>query len=212
MTFYQRLINTLTFTIEKAFYHIFQLPTQRRLYKKYFPNARRSLDEILKSSAVIFLNNHVTSSSARPYLPNMIEIEGIHVNTKAQKLAENFQSFLDSASDGVILFSMGSIIQSHKWPIEKREALVRAFSKIKQKVIWKYENETLPGKPENVMISSWVPQNEILAHPNVKLFITHGGRLGTIEATHHGVPVLGIPIYADQKVTLNPLCLDITIS
>lgn len=52
------------------------------------------------------------------------------------------------------------------------------------------------------MISRWIPQRDILAHPNVKLFITHGGLLGTTEALVEGVPVLGIPIYGDQKMNM----------
>jgi glucuronosyltransferase len=41
-----------------------------------------------------------------------------------------------------------------------------------------------------------------LAHPNVKLFMTHGGLLSIQEAAARGVPVAGIPIYADQHYNL----------
>ena len=37
---------------------------------------------------------------------------------------------------------------------------------------------------------------------NVKLFITHGGLLGTTEAIVEGVPVLGIPIFGDQQMNM----------
>jgi glucuronosyltransferase len=41
-----------------------------------------------------------------------------------------------------------------------------------------------------------------LAHPTVKLFMTHGGLLSILEAAARGVPVLGIPIYGDQHYNL----------
>lgn len=45
-------------------------------------------------------------------------------------------------------------------------------------MLWKWEDD-LPDKPSNIRIEKWLPQNDILGHPNVKLFITHGGLLST---------------------------------
>lgn len=45
--------------------------------------------------------------------------------------------------------------------------------------------------------------NDIPAHPNVVVFITHVGLLGKIEAVYHGVPMLGLPVYWDQKKNIN---------
>ncbi|KAF5299930.1 hypothetical protein FQR65_LT19424 [Abscondita terminalis] len=39
-------------------------------------------------------------------------------------------------------------------------------------------------------------------HPNIRLFITHGGLLSVTEAIHFGVPIIGIPIFADQKLNV----------
>lgn len=36
----------------------------------------------------------------------------------------------------------------------------------------------------------------------MKLFITHGGQLSTTEAVYYGVPLVGIPIMADQHVNM----------
>lgn len=161
----------------------------------------RTFDDQMKNVSLVLINHHFSTSSIRPFVANMIEIGGIHV-APAKPLPGDIQDFLDSATDGVILFSMGSIIKGKDWPIQKRDAFVNAFGKLKQKVLWKYENETLPKNPGNIMISSWIPQRDVLAHPNIKLFITHGGLLGTTEALVEGVPVLGIPIYADQKMNM----------
>lgn len=45
---------------------------------------------------------------------------------------------------------------------EKREAILHSVGKLKQKVLWKWENETLPNQPTNVFIRKWMPQRDIL--------------------------------------------------
>ncbi|KAJ9601561.1 hypothetical protein L9F63_000304, partial [Diploptera punctata] len=98
---------------------------------------------------------------------------------------------------------MGSNLQSKDMPDKKREAFLNAFSKLKQNVLWKWEADTLPGQPKNVRLGKWLPQNDILAHPNVRMFITHGGLLSTQEAVTRGVPVVNIPVFADQYLNAN---------
>lgn len=76
----------------------------------------------------------------------------------------------------MIYFTFGSCINSADLPPEKVNAFIEAFRRLKQKVLWKFEEGTIPNMPSNVMIRKWLPQNEILAHTNVVLFLTHGGR------------------------------------
>ncbi|MEQ2214213.1 hypothetical protein XENOCAPTIV_023152 [Xenoophorus captivus] len=40
--------------------------------------------------------------------------------------------------------------------------------------------------------------SDIRGHPKTKAFITHGGANGVFEAIYHGVPMVGIPTFADQ--------------
>jgi glucuronosyltransferase len=37
------------------------------------------------------------------------------------------------------------------------------------------------------------------AHPNIKIFITQCGLQSFQEAVYHGVPILGVPFFADQR-------------
>jgi hypothetical protein len=39
---------------------------------------------------------------------------------------------------------------------------------VQERVIWKWETE-MTDAPANVLISSWLPQLALLAHPNVKV-------------------------------------------
>lgn len=54
------------------------------------------------------------------------------------------------------------MIRADTLPIVKREALLNALSKFPQRVVWKWENDTLPNQPSNVFIKKWLPQRDIL--------------------------------------------------
>lgn len=72
------------------------------------------------------------------------------------------------------------------------------FQTLKQRVIWKFEDELTVNIPSNVLIRKWLPQNNILAHPNIILFMSQGGMFSTFEAISHGIPMLMIPFVSDQ--------------
>lgn len=71
------------------------------------------------------------------------------------------QKYLDNAKHGVVLFALGTNIRADSIGKNEINALVEAFSKLKQNVLWKYESE-IPKLPKNIMIKNWLPQNDIL--------------------------------------------------
>ena len=79
--------------------------------------------------------------------------------------------------------------------IQSITELSDVFRNIKQNVLWKFEDDSLTDVPSNVKIIKWAPQNDILAHKNVVLFISHGGGFGTTESLWNGVPMLIIPFF-----------------
>ena len=52
------------------------------------------------------------------------------------------------------------------------------------------------------MVQKWLPQQDLLAHPNLKVFVTHGGLLSVQEAIYHGTILVGTPLANDQKPNL----------
>jgi len=52
--------------------------------------------------------------------------------------------------------------------------------------------------PKNVLLSDWLPQNDILGHSNTKLFLTHCGANGQFEALYNAVPMIAFPLFGDQ--------------
>ncbi|KAJ8711854.1 hypothetical protein PYW08_008808 [Mythimna loreyi] len=157
----------------------------------------------LKYNASLLLeNSQVAIGSAIPLPPNCKYIGGYHIPDSIQPLPEDLKKIMDNADNGVIYFSMGSILKSKDLPDGIKEGLLKLFGGLKQTVLWKFEDQ-LPGMPKNVHIMQWAPQQSILAHPNMVLFITHGGLLSLTEAVHFAVPVIVIPVFADQFLNAN---------
>lgn len=124
--------------------------------------------------SMIMVHSHRTLSKPRPMMPGIINIGGCHIKPP-KPLPTELQTYLDQSKNGVIIFSMGSLIPSSKMPMEQRNMFLSVFGRLKQNVIWKFEDDSMPNIPSNVRIQKWLPQIDILAHPNVVLFITHGG-------------------------------------
>ncbi|XP_016950388.1 UDP-glycosyltransferase UGT5 [Drosophila biarmipes] len=201
MTFGERVTNFIDTTIAWLNYRLVHMPEQEKLYKKYFPVAskRVALTDLNRNFSLVLLNQHFSLSFPRPYVPNMIQVGGLHISHKPAPLPKDLEEFIQSSGEqGVIYFSLGSNVKSKDLPAERRELILKTFASLPQRVLWKFEDDKLPGKPSNVFISKWFPQPDILAHPKVRLFITHGGLLSTIESIHHGKPVLGLPFFYDQ--------------
>lgn len=82
---------------------------------------------------------------------------------------------------------------------ERINEFLKAFKSFKEyEILWKASDINSIELPSNVHIFSWLPQNDILADPKTKLFITHSGLLSIQEATIHGVPMIGMPVFVDQ--------------
>lgn len=110
---------------------------------------------------------------------------------------------MDKAVNGIIYFSLGSHIKSSDLPMEKLEVFLKVFALKSLEnvlVLWKFESVALKERHgNNIIIGPWMPQQEILKHKNLKVFITQGGFLSTMEALFFGKPVIGIPFFNEQK-------------
>ena len=101
--------------------------------------------------------------------------------------------------------SLGTNIKSNMLSKEILSNILQTFAVLTDyNFIWKFESklEELPITPsKNVLIQSFLPQNDTLAHPNVKAFITHSGLLSTQESLWNGKPMIAVPFFCDQDRT-----------
>ncbi|XP_062531496.1 UDP-glycosyltransferase UGT41A2 isoform X2 [Bombyx mori] len=154
-------------------------------------------EEALYNVSVLLVNSHPAFAPPMSLPPNVVEIGGYHINPETPPLPKDLQHILDSSPQGVVYFSMGSVLKSSRLSERTRREILEVFGSLSQTVLWKFEEE-LKDLPKNVIVRPWMPQSSILAHPNVKVFITHGGLLSTLETLHYGVPILAVPVFGDQ--------------
>lgn len=69
---------------------------------------------------------------------------------------------MDEAKDGVIYFSLGTVVPVHTFPKEILQIFVNVFKKLKQRVVWKLETKVPLDIPKNVLVTKWVPQPGVL--------------------------------------------------
>lgn len=205
MSFTERVHNIIISSLDKLIRSTYYLPIQNGIARHFFKAEHKagllpSVQEMEKQIAVTLFNSHPAMNTPLPSMPNHFLIGGVHLKPvpKESKLESSVKEFLDAADEGVIYISFGSHVQFQQLPKNVIRAFIANVNQLPHKILWKFEKDEMEGKPENVKLVKWVAQTEVLAHPNVVLFINHGGVFGTQEATYFGVPMLTIPFYGDQ--------------
>ncbi|XP_069945335.1 UDP-glycosyltransferase UGT5-like [Cherax quadricarinatus] len=194
---YHRLINTLAHMQHPFFYFYWMyMPALQKKISEKFPELPL-LTEINRNQSLTLINSHFSMTMSYPLLPSQVEVGALHCRP-GNPLPQDLSSWIESAGEaGVVYFSLGSITKGNTMPSKYRELFIQAFKKLKQRVIWKYEG-SLPGLSDNVLTKPWLPQQDILSNPKVKVFMSHGGLLSTQEAMYHATPILVLPIFGDQ--------------
>lgn len=195
-TLYQRIERSIFHNYFTYLYKFTCRRNNQNTLAQHFKNIP-PLEELARSVKLMLLYTNYALSGPGLYPPNVHEVGGYHV-AKPKELPKDLKKFIGESEHGVIYISFGSMLRATSTPKDKLEAIIGAISQLPQRIVWKWEEKTLPGNPKNVYISNWLPQNDILAHPNVLAFYSHCGMLGTTEAIHHGVPMIGMPIFGDQ--------------
>ncbi|DBA74190.1 TPA: UDP-glycosyltransferase-like protein [Trebouxia sp. C0004] len=139
-------------------------------------------------------------------LPPKVHMVGPILLEDAKPLPADLKTFLDKAVSsglGAVYVSMGTLAvlsEDEVW------SMAAALSALKNPVLWKLDRALLPGNMtwESLQVGfkikfvDWSPQNDVLAHPGVKLFLTQSGINSLYEAAYNAVPMVSVPIIGDQ--------------
>ncbi|CAH2098376.1 unnamed protein product [Euphydryas editha] len=185
----------IQFDLEYAYANLEK--SENKMLRQIFGQSIPSISELKKNLEMLFLNVHPIWDHNRPVPPNTIYLGGLHQNA-VKELPKELKSYLDSSKHGVIYMSFGTNVKPSLLPKEKVQIFIKVFSKLPYDVLWKWDQDEIPGRSKNVRISKWFPQSDLLKHRKINLFITQGGLQSTDEALTAGVPLIGIPMLGDQ--------------
>ena len=144
------------------------------------------------ANTLVLTNSAFGLEYSRP-LPPVLQMVGPMLD-EAPPLAEDLQHWLDDGPP-VAFANLGTFARPGS---ELTERLAAGLTSQTFRSLWVLR-ERLPKLPASVRTERWVPsQVSVLAHPNVRAFVSHCGVNSVHESLYAGTPIVGIPLLADQ--------------
>ncbi|XP_062905720.1 UDP-glucuronosyltransferase 3A1-like [Mobula hypostoma] len=199
MDFWQRLKNSLMFLGALGFEMRIQARFEK-VIREHFPGTDISLSKLYTKAQLAIYNTDFTLEFSLPLPPNVICVGGL-LAKPSKPVPQELEYLLQSAGEnGFVVVAFGSMLMSVSLP-ELLKEMNAAFAQLPQLIIWRQLHSHWPSDLQpapNVKLLDWLPQNDLLGHPKVRLLVTHGGINSLQQAVYHGVPVIGIPLFGDQ--------------
>ena len=194
MSFLERLDNTWLFA-KNALFSWKSPAAVDDTWDRYLPCVQPPTNiEIFNKGEITLYNIEPLMGYPVPLMPNTISVGGL-TNKPPKPLSPELAAILENTKNGAVFISFGTVLsyipESYSWKLYK------AFELVKHTIILRYDGPKRTF-PSNVHPMKWLPQNDLLAHPKIKVFVTHCGNNGLMEALYNGVPMVGVPVYSDQ--------------
>ncbi|XP_055016898.1 UDP-glucuronosyltransferase 2A3-like [Boleophthalmus pectinirostris] len=195
MNFLQRLQNMLIFFfMHLQIWYVIDPNYKPFVHKHFGPEVHYM--ELFQSADIWLMRNDFTFEFPRPTMPNVVYMSGFQCK-EPKALSPELEAFVQSAGEhGVIIMTLGTLVA--ELPHDISEEVAAAFAQLPQKIIWRHKGRRPSTVGNNTLLVDWLPQTDLLAHPQTRLFVAHGGTNGLQEAIHHGVPLVGLPLMFDQ--------------
>ena len=157
-----------------------------------------SVDALL-SDRLVLVNGAFGLEYERP-LPARVEMVGVMLPSDPLPLPPDLDAWL-AGGPPVVYVNLGTLAVASP---RQLATMTKAFGADGIRVLWSLKEAQAaklpPRLPANLRVMSWGPPPfAVLGHANVRAFVTHCGINSAHEAVFAGTPVIGIPMFADQR-------------
>ncbi|KAK6749064.1 hypothetical protein RB195_001587 [Necator americanus] len=200
MSFLNRAQNVLISAVTALVFSYSRAQQSRIFWKTGDLPFGEDLFATARSSDSVLVNTLPMLDFAMPTSNKIAYIGGFTAQKEPKRMDTFWQQLADSSSRGFILVTFGSIAKTMDMPLEMQDKFFTAFSQFPEiTFIIKYETTNCTLRiPPNVQFTRWIPQAELMAHPNYLAVITHGGWSSILESISVEKPLVLIPLFADH--------------
>lgn len=133
-------------------------------------------------------------------LPPLVQMVGPIFPKTVTPLSPSLRKWLEEGFEGagVVYIAFGTLAAIESWQAKE---LVEGLTDARFRVLWslpKSQQHILPSLPFSFRIEPFVPQQAVLSHPAVRVFISHCGMNSINEALYWEKPILALPFFGDQ--------------
>uniref|UniRef100_A0A0N4ZLT5 UDP-glucuronosyltransferase n=1 Tax=Parastrongyloides trichosuri TaxID=131310 RepID=A0A0N4ZLT5_PARTI len=200
MTYKERLMNLINHVvITNLFSFEEKYATLKDVFDEKYGEEFYDAFKIITNCSFILINSNPFLDIPTPKSPKMIEISGIGI-PEPNPVDEYYNEILNRRNK-TVLISFGTAAKSTYMDQDMKNGILKTIKSLPEiTFIWKYETpEDGIGKGvDNLVLSKWVPQNDLLNDKRLSLFVTHAGMGSTTEAAFSNAPVLAVPVFGDQ--------------
>ncbi|XP_066252664.1 uncharacterized protein [Euwallacea similis] len=166
---------------------------------KHFGKLNKTSGQLAKEVSLVLANYNFANQKPKLASPKFVPISAIHVHPQ-KALPQDLADVLDEIPNDAIYFSLGTNIDPSEVARDSLHKCFRVLGRLPYTILFKWNIEEVPEiLPANFVVRKWFPQQDLLGHPKVKLFINQAGIQSVDEAISKKVPMLMIPFFADQK-------------
>ncbi|XP_067018563.1 UDP-glucuronosyltransferase 1-6-like isoform X1 [Acropora muricata] len=135
MSFLQRVMNLGAYFALNAVFHFTTVRPLATLKAKYNITPETDIQEALNNDELVIVSSDFALDYPQPLLPGQILVGPITVK-KPKPLPAELESYVSSGTDGFIIVSFGSYMETLTSK-DEIDVMAAAFGKLKQKVLWK---------------------------------------------------------------------------